>query len=72
MPTASLDPSAVAEAIVHGPLTSLDARATTIFAVQGSELVVDGDYRLTPEFLERFHAFSDSTVKQEGRHLMRS
>jgi hypothetical protein len=57
-----------------------------------------GDYRLTPEFLERFHAFSisspfdmcrayreneviertsqdafsDSTVKEEGRHLMRA
>ncbi len=53
--------SAVAEAIVHGPLASLDARATTIFAAQGSDLVLEGDYGFTPEFLERFHTFSISS-----------
>ena len=59
--SASPDPSAVAEAIVHGPLTSLDARATNIFAAQGSDLVLEGSYGFTPEFLERFHTFSISS-----------
>jgi DNA-binding CsgD family transcriptional regulator len=53
--------NSVAEAIVHGPLASLDARATTIFAAQGSDLVLEGDYGYTPEFLERFHTFSISS-----------
>ncbi len=58
--SASPDPSAVAEAIVHGPLTSLDARATTIFAAQCSDLILKGDDGFTPEFVERFHTFSIS------------
>ena len=53
--------SAVAEALVHGPMASLDATATTIFAAQGSDLVLEGDYGFTPEFLERFHTFSISS-----------
>ncbi len=59
--SASPEGGAVAEAIVHGPLASLDARATTIFAAQGSDLVLEGDYGFTPEFLERFHTFSISS-----------
>lgn len=59
--SASPEGGAVAEAAVHGPLTSLDARATTIFAAQGSDLVLAGDYGFTPEFLERFHTLSISS-----------
>ena len=59
--SASPEGGAVAEAAVHGPLSSLDARATTIFAAQGSDLVLAGDYGFTPEFLERFHTFSISS-----------
>ena len=53
--------SAVAEAAVRGPLSVLEARATTIFAAQGSDLVLQGTYGSVPEYSERFHTFSISS-----------
>jgi DNA-binding CsgD family transcriptional regulator len=59
---AAPDGKSVADAMVHGPLVPVQGQATTIFAANGEgDLVLNGDFGVAPEYVERFNTFSINT-----------